>query len=80
MYQWNLIKLLEDKLSMVILTNYFRKSWNMESFLQKDVYNYGDFCWVDFQCENDLEKVSNEEFAELLYLSHRIEPLKDFRN
>lgn len=52
----------------------------MESFLQKDVYNYGDFCWVDFQCENDLEKVSNEEFAELLYLSHRIEPLKDFRN
>jgi len=51
---------------------------DMENFLKEDVYNYGDFCWVDFQCEEDLERVSDEELAELLYLSHRIEPLKEF--
>ncbi len=51
---------------------------NMESFIEEDVYSYGDFCWVDFQCEDDLEKVSNEELAELLYLAHRVEPLRKF--
>lgn len=35
-----------------------------------DVYGYGDFCWIDFEDEADLDQLSGQEIAELLYLGH----------
>ena len=41
-----------------------------------DVYGYGDFCWIDFEDEEDLNQLSGQEIAELLYLSHLKEHLR----
>lgn len=51
----------------------------VEIFTKENVYRYGDFCWVDFQREDQLEAVTDEELAQLLYMSHMKKPLKDFR-
>ena len=48
---------------------------HMESFLKDDVYSYGDFCWVDFEDEDSLKKVTEQELAELLYVGHKKMPL-----
>ena len=38
--------------------------------VKEDVYQYGDFCWVDFEEEEALNQLEGQEIAELLYLSH----------
>ena len=52
---------------------------------QDDIYNYGDFCWVDYEYDEDKKKISNQTLAELLYLNHYKKPLhtpfwKDLNN
>lgn len=47
----------------------------LEAFLQEDVYNYGDFCWVDFADERKLKNLTDENIAELLFATHLKRPL-----
>ncbi len=44
--------------------------------LKDDIYNYGDFCWVDFNKIEEVDELEPVEIAELLYLGHMFEPLK----
>ncbi|WML50202.1 hypothetical protein RCG23_10545 [Neobacillus sp. PS3-34] len=45
--------------------------------LAKDgVYGYGNFCWIDFVEEEDLNELTGQEIAELLYLGHLKQHLK----
>ncbi|MGE8207090.1 hypothetical protein ACQKP0_21535 [Heyndrickxia sp. NPDC080065] len=45
-------------------------SESMPKLSEDDVYEYGDFCWVDFEDEEALNRLDGQEIAELLYLSH----------
>ena len=40
------------------------------------VYNYGDFCWVDFEEMEGLNELPDQTLAELLFLGHVKEHLK----
>ncbi|KRG16235.1 hypothetical protein ACA30_02750 [Virgibacillus soli] len=41
-----------------------------------DVQGYGDFCWLDFSEEEYLNQLSGQEIAEILYLGHFKDHLK----
>ncbi len=47
-----------------------------KAFMEEDVYNYGDFCWIDFAEEKNLEKLTDENIAELLFAAHLKRPLR----
>lgn len=55
------------------------KKEKLNDFYEEDVYSYGDFCWVDFENESDLNNVTKEELASLLYMAHLKEKLNDFK-
>ena len=42
----------------------------------KDIYSWGDFCWVDYNSES-FPKISKKEIAELLFFSHMAEPFEN---
>lgn len=48
---------------------------NIDDLINEDIYNYGDFCWVDFDEEKSLDLLKAQEVAELLYLGHKYIPL-----
>lgn len=48
---------------------------SLPSFLQEDVYQYGDFSWVDFESVEALEALADEELAELLFAAHSRRPM-----
>lgn len=48
---------------------------NLLDILEKDVYRYGDFCWVDFDSVDKLEQLEPKEVAELLYLGQLFKPV-----
>ena len=41
-----------------------------EAWSRDGVYNYGDFCWVDFDEMEGLNELPGQILAELLYLGH----------
>lgn len=43
--------------------------------IEDDIYGYGDFCWVDFEREEDLDVLTRPQIAELLLFGHLAEPL-----
>ncbi|CAI9395704.1 hypothetical protein ACTQ5K_06450 [Niallia sp. Sow4_A1] len=43
---------------------------------KEDVYGYGDFVWVDFDETEILDILEGQTIAELLYLGHKLEPLR----
>lgn len=47
----------------------------INELIEDNVYGYGDFCWVDFSKVNDLDALSNNQIAELLFFSHLAKPL-----
>lgn len=47
----------------------------LDELIEENVYDYGDFCWVDFSKEEDLNALSNNQIAELLFFGHMGEPL-----
>lgn len=49
---------------------------NINDLINEDIYNYGDFCWVDFNEEESFDLLKPQEVAELLYLGHKYIPLK----
>lgn len=48
---------------------------NINQFVKKMVDSNRDLCWVDFGNEKDLNQLSPIEQAELLYISHKKEPI-----
>jgi hypothetical protein len=48
----------------------------MPAFMQEDVYGFGDFCWVDFKAEDDIQKLTDDELAELYFAAHMKRPLR----
>lgn len=48
----------------------------IDHLINDNVYKYGDFCWVDYTCEDDIDKWTDEEIAELLLFGHLARPLK----
>lgn len=47
----------------------------MGELLRENVYNFGDFCWVDCDNTSSVDNLEPQEVAELLYLSHMFLPL-----
>lgn len=43
---------------------------------EEEVYEYGDFCWIDFEEMEGLDVIPGQVLAELLYLGHIKEPLR----
>lgn len=41
------------------------------TLMEDDVYGYGDFCWIDFNDEDNLDDLSEVEISQLLYLGHK---------
>ncbi|HLU22902.1 MAG TPA: hypothetical protein VKZ77_10540 [Bacillaceae bacterium] len=69
--------------NILLLKHRFEEShFNMHTFLEyadkelidkllaEDVYGYGDFCWIDFTNEENVNLLNGQEIAELLYLGH----------
>lgn len=50
-------------------------SQEIDGLTEDDVYGYGDFCWVDVQKEEDLDRLTKLQIAELLTFAHLAEPL-----
>jgi len=53
-------------------------SKEMEKFTDSDVYDFGDFCWVDFPDSASLDNVTDNELAELLFFRHMCRPLTSY--
>jgi len=42
----------------------------------EDIYNYGDFCFVDYISPASVQQLTGNEISELLYMAHLLKPLK----
>ena len=67
------------------ITNSFNRTWFLETAVgreeilelsKEDLYGLGNFHWLDYDSEEDLDRCTPEEQAEVLYLSHFGKPLK----
>lgn len=50
-----------------------------DKFIKEDVYRYGDFCWLDYEDDKALSKITKDELAQMLYMGHKMEPFNNFR-
>ncbi|WP_080848810.1 hypothetical protein [Cytobacillus gottheilii] len=48
----------------------------LSKLVNDDVYSYGDFCWIDFEEVEALNELPGQVLAELLYLGHTKEHLR----
>ena len=48
---------------------------NINRLLKDNIYQYGNFCWLDFQNVNTLETLTSKEISEILYFCHMGIPL-----
>jgi len=67
------------------IANNFNKTWLLETakgkeeileLSKEDIYGLGNFHWIDYNNEENLNNCTPEEKAEILYLSHFGKPLK----
>ncbi|GIN73616.1 hypothetical protein J14TS2_40910 [Bacillus sp. J14TS2] len=78
-----------DLSNLLLLRHKFEEShFNMHTLLDyvdedtlkklsaDNVQGYGDFCWLDFTGEESLNQLSGQEVAEILYLGHFKDHLK----
>ncbi|MFL0267979.1 hypothetical protein [Candidatus Clostridium radicumherbarum] len=84
------IKCNPTKIDNILITdgkfigNNFNYNWWLETvngdgfseLCKEDLYGLGNFHWIDYKNEIDLDNCTPEEKAEVLYLSHFGEPLK----
>jgi hypothetical protein len=49
--------------------------------IERDIrdISIGNFCWVDFADVADLDRVTKQELAELLYFNHMVKPFNHFQ-
>ncbi|WP_314589199.1 hypothetical protein [Paenibacillus terrigena] len=52
-------------------------SLEINDLIEDYVYGYGDFCWVDFNTKEDLDQLSKQQIAELLFFGHLAKPLNE---
>ncbi|WP_172254265.1 hypothetical protein [Saccharibacillus deserti] len=52
-------------------------SSEIDELIEDDVYGYGDFCWVDVEQEEDLDRLTEPQIAELLFFGHLAKPLNE---
>jgi hypothetical protein len=43
---------------------------------KENIYNYGDFCFVDYEKAINIQRADKKQIAELLYLGHMFEPFE----
>ena len=48
----------------------------IETLAKANIYNCGNFCFVDYTQPGDIDNLSDAEIAEILYLAHLYKPLK----
>ncbi|CAM4451516.1 hypothetical protein FHS16_004094 [Paenibacillus endophyticus] len=48
----------------------FVRKEHLNDLYQQNVYQYGNFCWIDFDQVEALDRLDAQEKAELLYLGH----------
>ena len=48
----------------------------VQKLAKENIYNLGNFCFVDYASSDDPKKLSEEQIAELLYLGHMFKPLR----
>lgn len=48
---------------------------NLKIFSEEDIYNYGDFSFVDYSESECIKLITDNQIAELLFLSHMCRPL-----
>lgn len=67
------------------ITNNYNQNWLLETangredilkLSEEDIYGLGNFHWLDYNNEEDLNHCNPEEMAKVLYLSHFCKPLK----
>lgn len=67
------------------VAEHFNNNWYFETangqeeiseLAQQDIYSLGNFHWIDYNSEENLNSCTPEERAEVLYLSHFCKPLK----
>ncbi|MDQ0216305.1 hypothetical protein J2S13_002746 [Oikeobacillus pervagus] len=66
----------DSDFNMHTLLDYVEKE-NIHQLLKEDVYEYGDFCWMDFEDTDGLNELEAQEIAELLYLGHSKQHLRE---
>ena len=54
----------------------FEGNKQIQALLSENIYELGDFCFVDFHKMDGIQQLSEEQIAELLYLGHLFRPLK----
>ncbi len=50
----------------------------IDEFINEDVYQYGDFSWIDFETIEGLKALKPSEIAEILYLGKLGKPVSGF--
>nr|WP_295971006.1 hypothetical protein [uncultured Bacillus sp.] len=65
----------DSDFNMHTMLDYVPKKRIMK-LVDDEVYNYGDFCWIDFEEMDGLNELPGQDLAELLYLGHVKEHLK----
>lgn len=48
---------------------------DIDEFIKEDVYNYGNFSWIDFECVDNLKALTPQEVAEILYIGKLWRPV-----
>ncbi|NLP13615.1 MAG: hypothetical protein GX383_03860 [Clostridium sp.] len=73
---------------LLLKADFWGGSWNqntgfeyvekehLKDLLEDNVYDYGDFCWVDFNKKSSIDEITPVELSELLYASHKFQPLE----
>jgi len=74
-----LLILLKHKFDDALLNLHSRFEYvtsnELKDLINDDVYGYGDFCWIDMKTADELDHMSKQHIAELLYFGHLAEPL-----
>ncbi|MDK2564506.1 hypothetical protein QOZ84_13245 [Romboutsia sedimentorum] len=53
-------------------------NYNLSEFYKEEVYDFGDFHWIDFEEEYNLNKIDKSDLAKILYFNHKCTPFDTF--
>lgn len=49
----------------------------VEALAKEDVHGYGDFCFLDYAQVGEVDQLTDNQIAEILYMAHMYKPLKN---
>lgn len=70
---WSINSNIETNLGLEYVDNE-----NIPAICEEEVYDFGDFQWIDFEEKNNLNKIDKAELAKMLYLNHTGKPYDTF--